>query len=185
MKRRKDYNWYWKTLKDNGLWDNPTYLDRKQEMGCFIDDVREVMPHCTIKDARDRCPNPPDVPYLGHRRLWKARWPHMDRPHYSFSAQHINVVLQLAYILTHSYFCQWLLQEFFFRWIQSLAWHLKLQYSNFTLIIIQSTDCVTMHYKMLSICHPWTRRFYLRAPCVGQFCLVGDWSDSIVQMWLQ
>lgn len=68
MKRRIDYKWYWKTLKDNGLWDNPTYLDRKQELGCLIDDVREVMPHCVIKDVRDRWPNPPNVPYQGHRR---------------------------------------------------------------------------------------------------------------------
>lgn len=67
-KRRTDYKWYWKTLKDNGLWDNPTYLDRKQELGCLIDDVREVMPHCVIKDVRDRWPNPPNVPYQGHRR---------------------------------------------------------------------------------------------------------------------
>ena len=120
-KSYEDYKWYWKTLKDNGLWDKPTCLNRKQELGCLIDDVREVMPHCVIKDVRDRWPNPPNVPYQGHRRSWKARSPHMDRPHYSFSAQHSNVVLQLAYTLTHSYFCQWLLQEYFFVLIQSLA----------------------------------------------------------------
>lgn len=28
-KRRKDYRWYWKTLKDCGLWENATYLKRK------------------------------------------------------------------------------------------------------------------------------------------------------------
>lgn len=91
-KRRTDYKWYWKTLKDNGLWDNPTYLDRKQELGCLIDDVREVMPHCVIKDVRDRWPNPPNVPYQGHRRSWKASWPYMDRPQNSFSAQYLNEV---------------------------------------------------------------------------------------------
>ena len=66
-KRRKDYRWFWRTLKDCGLWENPTYLARKQELGCMIDDVREVMPHCVIKDVCDRWPNPPNVPYQGHR----------------------------------------------------------------------------------------------------------------------
>ena len=67
-KRRKDYKWFWRTLKDCSLWENPTYLARKQELGCMIDDVREVMPHCVIKVVRERWPNPPDVPYQGHRR---------------------------------------------------------------------------------------------------------------------
>ena len=67
-KRRKDYKWFWRTLKDCGLWENPTYLARKQELGCMIDDVREVMPHCVIKDFCERWPNPPNVPYQGHRR---------------------------------------------------------------------------------------------------------------------
>lgn len=67
-KRRKDYKWFWRTLKDCGLWENPSYLARKQELGCMIDDVREVMPHCVVKDVRDRWPNPANVPYQGHRR---------------------------------------------------------------------------------------------------------------------
>ena len=67
-KRRKDYKWFWRTLKDCGLWENPTYLARKQELGCMIDDVREVMPLCVVKDVRERWPNPPNVPYQGHRR---------------------------------------------------------------------------------------------------------------------
>ena len=57
-KRRKDYKWFWRTLKDCGLWENPTYLGLKQELGCMIDDVREVMPHCVIKDVHKRWPNP-------------------------------------------------------------------------------------------------------------------------------
>ena len=68
IKRRKDYKWYWKTLKDNGVWDNPKYLEKKEQLGCLIDDVREVIPHCVIKDVRARWPNPPNVPYQGHRR---------------------------------------------------------------------------------------------------------------------
>ena len=67
-KRRNNYKWFWRTLKDCGLWENPTYLARKQDLGCMIDDVREVMPHCVIKDVRNRWPNPPHVPYQGHRR---------------------------------------------------------------------------------------------------------------------
>ena len=31
----------------------------------MIDDVREVMPHCVIKDVRERWPNPPNVSYQG------------------------------------------------------------------------------------------------------------------------
>ena len=41
-KRRKDYRWYWRTLKDCGLWENPIYLAHKLELGCLIDDAREV-----------------------------------------------------------------------------------------------------------------------------------------------
>ena len=67
-KRRKDYKWFWRTLKDCSLWENLTYLARKQQLGCMIDDVREVMPHCVLKDVRDRWPNPPNVPYQGHHR---------------------------------------------------------------------------------------------------------------------
>ena len=67
-KRRKDYKWYWRTLKDCGLWDDPQYLERKEDLGCLIDDVREVMPHCIIKDVRDRWHYHPDIPYQGHRR---------------------------------------------------------------------------------------------------------------------
>ena len=32
-KRRKDYKWFWRALKDCGLWENPSYLARKQELG--------------------------------------------------------------------------------------------------------------------------------------------------------
>ncbi|CAH3016425.1 unnamed protein product, partial [Porites evermanni] len=50
IKRRKDYMWYWRTLKDCCLWEDPVYQARKEQLGCHIDDVREVMPHCVIKD---------------------------------------------------------------------------------------------------------------------------------------
>lgn len=54
IKRRKDYKWYWRTLEDCGLWEDPGYQARKEQLGCHIDDVREVMPHCVIKDVRER-----------------------------------------------------------------------------------------------------------------------------------
>ena len=34
---------------------------KKEELGCHIDDVRGVMPHCVIKDVRETWPNPPNV----------------------------------------------------------------------------------------------------------------------------
>ena len=68
IKRRKKDKWYWRTLKDCGLWEDPLYQARKEQLGCHIDDVREVMPHWVIKDVRERWPNPPHIPYQGHRR---------------------------------------------------------------------------------------------------------------------
>lgn len=68
VKRLKDYRWYWRTLKDCGLWEDPVYLAHKTSLGCLIDDIREVMPHCVLKDVRGRWPNPEGVPYQGHRR---------------------------------------------------------------------------------------------------------------------
>lgn len=58
-----------------GLWPlgKPYLPPTKRRLGCMIDDVREVMPHCVIKDVRNRWPNPPNVPYQGHRRSWKCQ----------------------------------------------------------------------------------------------------------------
>ena len=53
-------------MKNVGLWHNPVYVSRKSELGIFIDDVREVMPNCVVKDVRSRWPNPDGVPYQGH-----------------------------------------------------------------------------------------------------------------------
>ena len=55
-------------LKRRGLWRDPVYLQRKEALGCYIEDVREVMPVCVVEDARKRWPNPEGVPYCGHRR---------------------------------------------------------------------------------------------------------------------
>ena len=40
--------------EDCGLWEDPVYQARKEQLGRHIDDVREVMPHCVIKDVRER-----------------------------------------------------------------------------------------------------------------------------------
>ena len=67
-KRLKDYRLYYRDLNARRLWENPIYLARKEELGCHIDDIREVMPMCVVKDVRSRWPNPPGIPYMGHKR---------------------------------------------------------------------------------------------------------------------
>ena len=65
-KRYKSYREYYKLLKRVGLWNNPSYVERKRELGIYIDDVREVMPNCVVKDVRTKWPNPDGIPYKGH-----------------------------------------------------------------------------------------------------------------------
>ena len=67
-RRKGDYRSYYSLLKTKGLWRDPVYLERKEALGCYIDDVREVMPLCVVGDVRKRWPNPEGVPYCGHRR---------------------------------------------------------------------------------------------------------------------
>ena len=67
-KRLKDYHLYYRDLNARRLWGNPIYLARKEELGCHIDDIREVMPLCVVKDVCSRWPNPPGIPFMGHKR---------------------------------------------------------------------------------------------------------------------
>ncbi|KAL9976326.1 hypothetical protein ACROYT_G013616 [Oculina patagonica] len=67
-KRLKDYRLFYTLLNAKRLWENPEYLARKEELGCHIDDIREVMPMCVVKDVRSRWPNPANIPYMGHKR---------------------------------------------------------------------------------------------------------------------
>lgn len=67
-KRKADYRALYTILKRKGLWRDPIYVQRKEALGCYIDDVREVMPVCVVEDVRKRWPNPDGVPYCGHRR---------------------------------------------------------------------------------------------------------------------
>ena len=70
VRRRKDYKTYLRALKKCGLWQDPVYIARKVELGDRIDAVRERMPKCVVKDVRTRFPNPPGIPYMGHKREW-------------------------------------------------------------------------------------------------------------------
>ena len=68
VKRKSNYKAFYTILKHKGLWRDPVYLQRKEALGCYIEDVREVMPICVVEDVRKRWPNPDGVPYCGHRR---------------------------------------------------------------------------------------------------------------------
>ena len=57
-KRKGDYRAFYTLLKRKGLWRYPVYLERKEALGCFIEDVREVTPICVVEDVRKRWPNP-------------------------------------------------------------------------------------------------------------------------------
>lgn len=70
-KRKADYRALYTILKRKGLWRDPIYVQRKEALGCYIDDVREVMPVCVVEDVRKRWPNLDRVPYCGHRRTWR------------------------------------------------------------------------------------------------------------------
>lgn len=48
-KRRLDYKACDTILKRRGLWRNPIYLQRKEALRCYIEDVREVMAICVVE----------------------------------------------------------------------------------------------------------------------------------------
>ena len=68
MKRKGDYKSFYTILNRRGLWRDAVYIARKEALGCYVEDVREVMPVCVVEDVRKRWPNPDGVPYCGHRR---------------------------------------------------------------------------------------------------------------------
>ena len=68
MKRKGDYRSFYTILNCRGLWRDPVYIARKEALGCYVEDVREVMPVCAVEHVRKRWPNPDGVPYCGHRR---------------------------------------------------------------------------------------------------------------------
>ena len=66
--RHKDYRKYWKLLMDIGFWETTVYQNLKSTAGLSDDDMRELMPECVIADVRKKFPNPPGIPYMGHKR---------------------------------------------------------------------------------------------------------------------
>ena len=68
MKRKGDYRSFYTILNRRGLWRDPVYIARKEALGCYVEDVREVMPVCVVEDVRKRWPNPDGVRYCGRRR---------------------------------------------------------------------------------------------------------------------
>ena len=67
-KCHKNYKRFWKSLKDRGLWQHELYIHRKTSAGLSEVELQELMPQCVLDDTRKRYPNPPGVPYMGHKR---------------------------------------------------------------------------------------------------------------------
>ena len=65
-KRYHIYRRMYTMLNHRGLWQDPEYLEHKLELGCVLDDVKEVMPACVVYYARNKWPNPEGIPYKGH-----------------------------------------------------------------------------------------------------------------------
>ena len=66
MKQKGDYRSFYTILNRCHLWHDPIYIAWKEALGCYVEDVREVMPVCVVEDVRKRWPNPDGVPYCGH-----------------------------------------------------------------------------------------------------------------------
>ena len=63
-----DYKAFDTILKRRGLWRDTIYLQRKEALRCYMEDVREVMAICVVENVRKRWPNPDGVQYCGHHR---------------------------------------------------------------------------------------------------------------------
>lgn len=72
---RKDiYFRFWGLISNAGGFTATEYLGKKQESlnvaGASATKVRrEIMPDCVLTFVRERYPNPPGIPYVGHK--WK------------------------------------------------------------------------------------------------------------------
>ena len=77
-KRKILYKKFWTMLCHRGVFNDPTYLDRKA-FAIARDRQRNFMwhnrgtqgvllPNCVIQKVREWCPNPPNIQYMGH--LW-------------------------------------------------------------------------------------------------------------------
>ena len=61
-KRYRIYRTMYSSLKSRGLWQNLEYLQCKMELGCYLADVREIMPYCIIICACSKWSNPAGIP---------------------------------------------------------------------------------------------------------------------------
>jgi len=52
MKRKEDYQSFYTILNGHGLWHDPIYITRKEALGCYVEEVWEVMPVCVVEDVR-------------------------------------------------------------------------------------------------------------------------------------
>ena len=69
--RREKYSKYWKVMTCLGAWNDPRYLQVKQDRAnggeWAISHRREVMPICVLQQLRTLYPNPKDKPYMDHK----------------------------------------------------------------------------------------------------------------------
>ena len=79
--RRRMYKKFWSVMDYRGGWQEPMYLRKKKtelERAGYLNETtvwetamgsfrREIMPDCVVQLKRSRYPNPPDLPYSGHR----------------------------------------------------------------------------------------------------------------------
>lgn len=77
--RKKMYKKFWSVMEYRGAWRHPMYIRKKtvalrgqpdQNMvweTAVGNHIREIMPDCILKFVRGLYPNPPGVPYMGHR----------------------------------------------------------------------------------------------------------------------
>ena len=68
--RKPLYYKFWTMLYHRGVWDDQRYRDRKEQALGRRDTTlirREMIPLCVVDRIRKWYPNPPGLPYMGHR----------------------------------------------------------------------------------------------------------------------
>lgn len=71
-KRNGNYKAFYTILKRKGLWSDPIYLQWKEALGCYFEDIHEVMPIYVVEDVWKQWPKTDGVPYCGLRRSWNT-----------------------------------------------------------------------------------------------------------------
>ena len=65
---RKDlYYKFWNMCYIRGVWADERYIQKKEEIHGEVNIRREIMPDCVCRQVRFWYPNPPNVPYMGHK----------------------------------------------------------------------------------------------------------------------